>query len=92
VSADPHQLQAVGRESPIQKMYSVTPSDTVNLTRVSSVIFVTGNEGTVTVVERDDSEFTIPAVMLPKGVGLAYEVKRIKSTGTSATGIIVGCH
>jgi hypothetical protein len=90
--SDPHEFQLVGRESPIQKMYIVTPSNTNDLPRVASVIFVTGNEGAVAVVERDGSEFTIPAAMLPKGVGLPYEVVRIRSTGTTATGIVVGCH
>lgn len=67
----------------------ITPNDSIDLTKLAIGLCVTGAVGTVTVVKPNDLEVTIPATMLPLGQIQPLPAKRIKATGTTATGIWV---
>lgn len=67
---------------------SVTPSDTVGsgeLTKFSRAIWV-GTGGTVVGITTDGSTLTFTNV--PSGSMLEGQFKQIKSTGTTATGLV----
>jgi hypothetical protein len=64
-----------------------TLSDTVNLENQGLYLFV-GGSGNVKVTTADDSTFTMVGVVA--GVWLKIIIKRLWSTGTTATSILVG--
>lgn len=63
---------------------AVTPSDTVNLTKEVQG-FVASGAGNVVIVFWDDTTLTIAASANVPVTG--YQIKRINSTSTTATGI-----
>lgn len=70
---------------------AVTPSDTVNITFPSGTNYsraiAIATAGTVSAVMSDGSVLAFTAAQLPAGIH-KLAVKRINSTGTTATGII----
>lgn len=64
---------------------AVTPSDTNELTRVSRALYV-GNTGDVAVVMSSGGTITFAAV--PSGTLLPVRVRQVKTTGTTASGIV----
>lgn len=77
--------QMVG--GPLIGGWDVTPSDSTDLTRQSRAIKVEVS-GNVAVVWADGSEQTIKG--LAAGIWHPCAVKRVKATGTTATGIEAG--
>lgn len=76
-----------GLTSPADGAELVTPSDSNELTYVSRGISFAG-AGTLTVVMNDNTTITIPSGALSAGVIHPIRVKQVKSTGTTATGIV----
>jgi hypothetical protein len=67
----------------------ITPSDSTDLPKTAIALIVTGNEGTISVIKPNGGAATIPASVLPLGSIVPLPVKRVKLTGTTATGIWV---
>lgn len=63
----------------------VTKSDSTDLSQVSRALYI-GGTGDVTVIMRTGTQLTFSAV--PSGALLPISVKRVMSTGTTATNII----
>ena len=70
---------------PINKGSATTKSDTVNFDVLARGLMIEG-AGTVKLVQSDDSELTLTALIPGVIYGLPH--KRINSTGTTATGLI----
>lgn len=69
---------------PYTDAVAVTPNDSADLARVSRGLWV-GTSGDVAVVMRDGGELTLHA--LAEGVAHPIRVRRVKSSGTTATNI-----
>lgn len=75
-------------EGPATKAFAITPSDTVDLTLLTRGIY-TGIGGTlVCILAEDSAEVTLNSV--PAGIILPLRVKRVKSTGTTASMGLIG--
>ena len=77
-----------GLDDPIEGIYTITPSDTVDLTIPTRAIFlsVAGNLKMTTV-----NGTTVTMVGLSAGVLHRIRVRRVWATGTGASGIM-GCY
>lgn len=66
----------------------ITPSNTVDLPKpcIGIAVEVTG---ALVGTKLDGTDVTIPAALLAPGVVMPFSLKRIKATGTTATGIWV---
>lgn len=73
--------------SNVSTFNKITPNNTTVLTGV--IALAVEAPGDLAVTTPDDKELIIPAVLLPAGSILPFPVKRIKATGTTATGIWV---
>ena len=65
---------------------AITPSDSADVPGGYIRGFIVGVEGDVAVIMADGSTGTLPACAV--GIQHAYQVSRVRSTGTTATGII----
>ena len=65
---------------------AVTPSNSVDLTRVSRALFV-GGAGNLSVVMAGNGE-TVVFIGVPAGAVLPIRVSRVNSTSTTATNIV----
>lgn len=74
-----------GLESPATGLLVIAPSDGADLTVMPRALMVT-QSGNVAVVMKDGSTGTLPA--LQAGVPYPIRVRRVLSTGTTATGIV----
>lgn len=73
-------------DSPPRKAVAVTPNDSNDLADVATRIYV-GGAGAISLIMADDaSAVTLTAV--PAGSYLDLRVRRVNSTGTTATGIV----
>lgn len=74
----------------IHSALAVTPSDTIDLARVTRGIYV-GVSGNVTVLFCDDADAaTVLLTGLSAGIWHPMQVRRVLATGTAATGIVAG--
>lgn len=69
---------------PATRHFSITPHDTNELEAITSAIYVTGG-GDIAVVDKRGKEVTWT---VPDNFYIALEAKQVKSTNTTATGII----
>jgi len=69
---------------PLRSGFTITPSDTADLEQVTRQIRVTGAAGDIAVVWVDGATSTEPVSV---GDVLDWRIKRVLSTGTTATGI-----
>lgn len=76
--------QSISLDAPIVKWADVTPSNSTDLAEVPRAIACTSS-GTVAVVDKNGTEVSL---QLNAGDILPIRPHRIKSTGTSATGIV----
>lgn len=74
-----------GLEAPAVGLLEVTTSDTEPLTVLTRALMV-GTDGDVSVVMADGSSGTLRS--LKSGVPYPVRVKQVRSTGTTATGIV----
>ena len=81
---DPFESHQAGLTSPISGGFDVAPNDGLDLVRVTRALMVTG-AGDVTVVLRDGDTLTLPA--LTPGVIYPFRIRRVLSTGTTASGV-----
>jgi len=65
----------------------ITPHNTNNLAKPAIGIMVTGEAGDIAVVKPNGEEVTIPESIVTVGDIIPLPAKRIKATGTTATGI-----
>lgn len=72
--------------SPARKAIAVTPADGADLTDIPKALYI-GVGGTIS-VDPVDGPGTAVSFTVPQGVFDAVRVKRVRSTGTSATGIV----
>ena len=75
----------INPDAPHYGALSVTPSDTVDLSRVTRAIYV-GGAGAVKVNMEDGTTVTFTAV--PVGTTLRIKATRVYSTGTTATNLL----
>ena len=73
---------------PIERGFSITPSDTVDLEHNTRALYV-GVSGDVALITVSGDQFTL--VGLTAGIFHPLRVRRILSTGTTATSIF-GCY
>jgi hypothetical protein len=79
-------VAVVDRTEPARKGAAVTPSDTVDLTNLTRGVYV-GAGGDLAVIFANDTASTT-LVAVPTGVVLPIAVRRILSTGTTATSVV----
>lgn len=84
MSNDPWKLRVAGISAPARSAFAVTPSDTEDLAEVSRALHI-GVAGDIAVIMADD---TTPIVLKDVGGDVAYMVKRVLATGTTATDIV----
>ena len=65
---------------------AVTPDDNADLTGGITRGILVGGAGTVAAVSQDGDDVALPALVA--GIVHPFKVKRVKSTGTTATSII----
>lgn len=70
--------------APARKLVAVTPSDTTDLTDLPKALWI-GAPGNISLIAADDSAPVTVAVEV--GV-LPIRAKRVRETGTTATGIV----
>lgn len=75
----------VNNPNPAEYAVAVTPSNTTDLTNVTRALYI-GGAGDVTVDMPDGS--TVLFANALAGTILPIRVKRVRSTGTAATGIV----
>lgn len=75
---------ATGLSSPLVLGFAISPNDAVDLAFVTRQIRVTGTAGTIAVVWPDGTETTEPVAA---GDVLDWRIRRVKATGTTATGL-----
>ena len=81
--ADEFQAQSTLLDSPARDAFAVTPNDDTDLDAVTRSVYV-GGEGDLSVIMYSGAE-----VVFPGAVGnVPICVRRIKATGTTATGIV----
>lgn len=81
---DQYRDRVLDPTAPARKAFAITPSDTEDVATVPRAIYI-GGEGNVAVIMGDDSTSVVF-----KGVSglLPLMVKRVLSTGTTATDIV----
>ena len=84
--ADPTFNHQAGLESPAWTAAEVTPDDDNDLTRVATRALYIGGDGNISVVMSGGG--TVAFSGLPAGTILPVRVDRVRSTGTTATGIV----
>ena len=77
---------SAGLESPAENLAAVTPNDSTDLAFSSRALLV-GGSGTLRVTTVGGQTVTLPATVVTAGVQLSLRVKRVHSTGTTATDI-----
>lgn len=76
--------QSLGLASPLIRGFDVTPSNTVDLPFVTRQLRITGQGGFLAVVWFTGEETVEPVLA---GDVLDWRIRRIRATGTTATGI-----
>jgi len=74
--------------TPPLNMLAITPSDTVDLTNFTRGVYVGASGNLVVDPAGDEGDATVTFTNLAAGVLHPMIVKRIRSSGTSATGIV----
>lgn len=69
-----------------KSVYAITPSDTVDLAQGSTVGLYVGGSGDVVVIT--DGGTTVTFTSLSSGMIHPISAKRVKATGTTATGLL----
>lgn len=82
---DKYMNMPAGLTGPLENGFSVTPHDTNALTAVTREIYV-GTSGDIALTLKSGDEITLTNV--PGGSRLPYRATIIKSTGTTASGIV----
>ena len=82
-AANDYPARFAGVDSPYVGGETVTPSDTVSLTKVSRALYV-GTTGNISVLMMDGSSLVLTSV--PVGI-LPIRVERVNSTSTTASNI-----
>lgn len=77
-------------EGPATRGFAITPSDTAELASVTRGIF-TGTGGTLVCVLEDDTS-TVTFTNIPAGIVLPLRIKRVYSTGTTASMGLIGLY
>lgn len=75
-----------GLDAPAHVAYAVTPNDSVDLPAGDARALYIGNSGNLVVITSGSTEVTLQNVQA--GTILPIRVARVKSTGTTATGIV----
>lgn len=82
--SDPLKNYTAGLSSPLTHAFVIAPSDSADLPFVTRQIRVTGTGGNIVVVWAGGEETTEPVAA---GDVFDWRIKRVKSTGTTATGL-----
>lgn len=82
--ADRFRNTEVGLGDPARHCFDISPSDSVDLTDIPRAIY-TGSGGTIKVTM--DGGETVTFENVPAGADKGWRVKRVWSTGTTATGL-----
>lgn len=84
---DEFESHVSGLEAPATDIFAITPDDDNDLAKTTRVIAI-GTSGDIAVVTKDNTEITIPQAIVDAFNGvLPLRVKRVKVTGTGASGI-----
>lgn len=76
----------VMHSAPARKAFTISPSDSSELTYVTRGIY-TGAGGAIAVILVDDTS-SVTFANVPAGIVLPLRARQVKSTGTTATGLI----
>ena len=83
--ADPFENHEVGLNSPYDNVAPVTPDDATDLATTTRGFYVGGAGDVVVDMARDGTSITLAGATA--GSTYAFRVKRVRSTGTTATNI-----
>lgn len=73
--------------APSASFVAISPSDSVDLAIPARALYV-GGGGNIAVIGLDDESTVTTFIAVPTGSVLPIRVKRVKSTGTTATNLI----
>lgn len=76
--------------APSPRCFAITPSDTVDFTKMVRYIYVgtsTANGGTITIVNNDNTTVTFSNVLQGSTIG-PFNARRVNATGTTATNLV----
>lgn len=82
---DKYDTHASGLESPATDAFAITPSDTQDLPQLTRALYV-GGGGAAVVVLKSGAE--VAFANLAAGSVLPARLRRVKATGTTATGLV----
>jgi hypothetical protein len=82
--SDHFSTHASGLTSPLSAGFEITPNDSTDLTNATRQIRITGQGGSIAVVWLGGAETIEP---VSTGDTFDWRIKRIKATGTTATGL-----
>jgi hypothetical protein len=82
--SDHFSAHASGLTSPLSAGFEITPNDSADLSNATRQIRITGQGGNIAVVWLGGGETIEP---VSAGETLDWRIKRIKATGTTATGL-----
>ncbi len=68
-------------------VFLITPNDNTDLSFITRAISF-ASAGDLAIVTHDGTELTIPSAALAAGIMHPIGIKRVKATGTTATGIV----
>jgi hypothetical protein len=84
VSKDPYATTAAGRDGFGRKSRAVTPNDSTDLDPYARVVCVSTGNISVVPVENADN-VPVPFLAVAAGFVVPFQVRRVMSTGTTAT-------
>ena len=85
--ADHFETYNSGLDDPATIIVTITPNDNTNLPVIPRALHVSGDGGLVNVIAKDDYTNTPVTVYIAQGAVMPIRVKRVLSTGTTATDI-----
>ena len=79
-----HDGYTSGLTAPLISAFSIAPSDTNDLPKVTRQLRITGQAGTLAVIWLDGTQTVEPVAA---GETLDWRIRRVLATGTTATGV-----
>jgi len=74
---------------PSGDIVTITPSDSVEFEHFTkAIIMSTGNDGTLSAVDKEGKTVTIPVGTLTTGAIYPFQLSKINNTGTTATDVV----
>lgn len=85
IAKDTFPNDGLGAQDSARKAFAITPSDTDELAFIARAIHVGADGDVVAILQGDTAAVTFTC---KAGTCLPYRVRQVKSTGTTATGLV----